>query len=194
VLKSFASRKTPVLPKPVQIFYDPKPSFLGGIGASSYPREPSARTAFAWHLLRVPVPSPGPASAAPGAAGGDGWAVRRWVAAWEFPRLGWGVEPARGWTDLLPAQGWHGVRAPGISGAAGSTSSALPSFEGPGFTAEPGLFFFHLCCLSQRKPISLFFNRLKVFFGGFSGYFEAHFSQMCFFFSSFFLFFFLVLL
>lgn len=96
--------------------------------------------------------------------------------------LGWWRLPGSGPTPC-PCRAGTVRGAPGISGAPSSTSSALPSFEGPSFAARAGAFLpFHLCCLSQRKPISLFFNRLKVFFGGFSGYFEAHFSQMCFFF------------
>lgn len=128
---------------------------------------------------------------------GVGGSGRGWVGCGEVggclgispARLGWRRLPRAGPKSCLRRAG-TARGAPGISGAPSSTSSALPSFEGPGFTAGAGAFLpFHLCCLSQRKPISLFFNCLKVFFGGFSGYFEDNFSQMCFFFFFFFFFF-----
>lgn len=100
-----------------------------------------------------------------------------------FPGWTEAVEAAWVWTDVLLLRAGTARGAPGISGAPGSASSALPSFAGPGFTARAGAFLpSHLWCVSQRTPISLFFNCLEVFFGGFSGYFEDHFSQMCLFF------------
>lgn len=84
------------------MLYDPKPFFLGGTHASLYTGDPSAQTAFMWHLLRGPVPSLGPTSAVSGAAGGGVWVVGRWVAAWEFPQLVWGGRGRLG-LDQCPA-------------------------------------------------------------------------------------------
>lgn len=49
----------------------------------------------------------GPTSMVLGAAGGGGWVLGRCVAAWEFPHCVGVTEGAWGWTDLLPAPGWH---------------------------------------------------------------------------------------
>ncbi|CAN8215409.1 unnamed protein product [Coccothraustes coccothraustes] len=112
------------------MFYDPECFFLNGTGAASCPCEAPARAVLMWQLLRVPVPSPGPASALSGAAGGG--------LAWDTVAL-----------EFL--------------GLPVSPPPHKPSFEGPSFTARAGAFLpFHLCCLSQRKPIAFFFNCLKV--------------------------------
>lgn len=140
------------------MFYNPKP-FLGGAGALSYTWEPSAQRAFMWHLLRVAVPSPGPTSMVSGTAGGGRWVVGRWVAAWEFPWLGWGGGGCPG-LDQPPARaGLARCVVPlEFLGLPAAPPPHCPPLRVQVSQPEPGLFFLSISAVCLRENPSHCFS------------------------------------